>query len=529
MTIRRQLALSLTIIATVATILRFGISGRSGLWADELFSLAIATGHSLEQPAAEANPALGDFAQADGALPAEKFRRYLRHESPPANPARVVRAVHLSDTSPPLYYLLLYCWMLVGGSSDLALRAFSVLCALGCFPLLAAIAYRVGGKEAVISASVLFALSPLAVLYSTEGRMYSLVWLCALGTLWLSLLLYESGGRWWLYALWILAAAAGLLTHYFFLFPWLAISVFLIFFPGNFSRQRLLLCGFCTALVVLPWYWLLPDSLGRWRVTNGWLNVAPAGFHRLNALFAQSTQFFSSSGLGQGNIAQWSAITALVLFALLFTAAIWNAGWKLFAGSRLIIWLWFIVASLSPTLVDLVQHTYTAAVPRYGLAALPAACLLAAMTFQYFSRPVQFAMIFLVALSWAPPLLTLSRQQSRNWEPFRQVARETSSRADAGDVVLVHSIPSGVLGIARYCSGACPIGAWVGQLGTRRVPESLTTLAGGANRIFFVKIHNVGESAPEEEWLRTHATILRDKRFQQAEVVDFQRRDAEKF
>ena len=67
---------------------------------------------------------------------AEEFKRYLAHDDPPASPARVVRAVLLSDTSPPLYYLLLYGWTLVFGTSDVALRLFSTTCSLACFPSL---------------------------------------------------------------------------------------------------------------------------------------------------------------------------------------------------------------------------------------------------------------------------------------------------------------------------------------------------------------------------------------------------------
>ena len=89
----------------VGLILQIALLGRSGLWADEVFSLAMATGHSLEHPAAAAQPALGDFVEPDHPVPAEEFRRYVQHQRPVESPSRVVRAVLLSDTSPPLYYL----------------------------------------------------------------------------------------------------------------------------------------------------------------------------------------------------------------------------------------------------------------------------------------------------------------------------------------------------------------------------------------------------------------------------------------
>ena len=65
---------------------------------------------------------------------------------------------------------------------------------------------------------VLFAFSPLAIYYSAEGRMYSLLWLCVLATTWVSLVMQRGGGV-VLFVLWILMSAAGFLTHYFFVFP----------------------------------------------------------------------------------------------------------------------------------------------------------------------------------------------------------------------------------------------------------------------------------------------------------------------
>jgi hypothetical protein len=83
---------------------------RHSLWPDELFSLAMATGHSLEHPAKDADVSQGDFVETYEPAKANEYRKILKHDSPPASPARVLRAVFKSDTSPPLYYLMLYAW-----------------------------------------------------------------------------------------------------------------------------------------------------------------------------------------------------------------------------------------------------------------------------------------------------------------------------------------------------------------------------------------------------------------------------------
>src|SRR5262245_28764596 len=258
-----------------AVLLRLGLLDRQGLWADELFSLAMATGHSLEHPADRANLARGDYAEASHPLPPSAYARYLEHDRPPAGPARVVRAVFLSDTSPPLYYLLLYGWTRMLGTSDAALRLFSVACALACFPVIGALARQVGGRHAVLPTWVLFAFAPRWLFYSTEGRMYSLLWFWTVSSMWLTLRLRHTRFHPGLYLLWVAVGAAGLLTHYFFSFVWLAGLAWLFLHPGQLPRKFLGAGAVGVGLLALPWYARVPELLANWRVTADWLKYPP--------------------------------------------------------------------------------------------------------------------------------------------------------------------------------------------------------------------------------------------------------------
>ena len=238
-------------IFILAAGVRVSLAGRHCLWVDELFSLAIATGHSLEHPATAAKPELGDFVESEHAVPAEELSRYLKHDNPPAGIGRVLRAVLLSDTSPPFYYVCLYWWTRCLGTSDMALRLFSTTCSLACLPFIAGISDQVAGRKAALSACALFAFSPVSIFYSTEGRMYALLWLCVLAVIWASLGLRRKGGM--ISAiLWVLVSAAGFLTHYFFAFVWGAIVIILFLNPGQLSRRILLLCVLAAGLLMLP-------------------------------------------------------------------------------------------------------------------------------------------------------------------------------------------------------------------------------------------------------------------------------------
>jgi hypothetical protein len=61
------------------------------------------------------------------------------------------------------------------------------------------------------------------------------------------------------------------------------------------------------------------------------------------------------------------------------------------------------------------------------------------------------------------------------------------------------------------------------------VPESLPELASGRTRIVLVKVHEVGEPAPEEDWLRANAVVFGETDLGSGKIVEFRPRDAKTF
>jgi uncharacterized membrane protein len=79
------------------------------------------------------------------------------------------------DGAPPLYYGLLHVWMRAFGTSDLAARSLSSVLALASLPLVWLVGRRLAGPRAASLTLLLVAVSPFAVRYATEARMYTLV------------------------------------------------------------------------------------------------------------------------------------------------------------------------------------------------------------------------------------------------------------------------------------------------------------------------------------------------------------------
>ena len=202
-------------------------------------------------------------------------------------------------------------------------------------------------------------------------------------------------------------------------------------------------------------------------------------------------------------------------------AAAWRWRLRLFSGPRLLLWLWLLVAWIIPTCIDLTRHTYLSNNARYALGALPPAYLLAAIGIACFRAKIRIGVLVAIVVAWAGPIARIYQEKARAREPFREIAEFVSSEATSSDLVLVHSIPSGVLGVARYASPSLNVTSWVQQLGDRQVPDSLLALGRGHSRILYVKVHQLSEPAPEEEWLRTHATASRESRLGLGVVIGF--------
>jgi len=212
------------VVAVLAgAVLRF--STTSSLWLDESLSVNIAR------------------------LPAGDLVRWLRH-----------------DGHPPLYYLLLHVWTDVFGSGDIAARALSGVFGLLTIPLAWIAGRRRGGPLLGWIAVIVVALSPFAVRYSDEARMYSMVMFLAFAGYLLLDDVLRRGKDGPLHLIGVVAVAAALLyTHYWALWLLAAAGLMVLWqaFRGRDAGARRSAWKAAGALVVggllfVPW---LPSML----------------------------------------------------------------------------------------------------------------------------------------------------------------------------------------------------------------------------------------------------------------------------
>ncbi|HEX4466229.1 MAG TPA: glycosyltransferase family 39 protein, partial [Solirubrobacteraceae bacterium] len=222
-------------------------------------------------------------------------------------------ALERTESTPPLYYVLTWLWVKIGGSDGAAaLRAISVIAGVATVPVVfAAVRSFLGSREALVVAW-LAAISPVLVGYSIYARSYALLVLAGALSVWAltSVLDEPSRGRW---ALWALTSVVAVWTHYFAGFLIVAEVAFLLFaLPG--SRRSLLLASVAVAAAVAP-LWQLFHAQNSAAERTAYIAARPLG-SRLGDVVRQ----FS---MGTNVPATWLEAAGIALFgaATLYGAA----------------------------------------------------------------------------------------------------------------------------------------------------------------------------------------------------------------
>jgi mannosyltransferase len=249
------------------------------------------------------------------------------------------------DIHPPLYYWLLMLWSMACGQGEAALRSFSVV--LGTLMVLATwgLGRMVAGRAVGLAAGALLAISPLAVQYSQEVRMYALAGLLAAASSWAGLALLQAlqddrSGRRRIGLLTIgygLLAAALLYTHYYGALVVAAQQLYAGLVLLLTRRWRIVpfwgLASGLAVLLFLPW---LPVALRQtgyypglgspqpaWALALDAVNVLSIGIATTRFEFrAGLAPFLGLAALGAINLARRGEVVFLLLWLLLPIAGI---------------------------------------------------------------------------------------------------------------------------------------------------------------------------------------------------------------
>jgi len=367
------------------------------------------------------------------------------------------------DIHPPGYYLALKAWIALAGTSELALRALSALAGVLTVAATIALGRRLFSAGAGALSGLLVALSPLAIYYSQETRMYALLGLLAALSMavfveWLARVEQDRAAWAWALAL-ALLNAAGLYTHYAYPFTLLAQgALFLLWLAwrGRSGVGRRALTGYVAlnllALALFaPWLPTAWDQLTTWPEAQTALSLG----ERLRASLSAITVGGAVRDL------PWSALIAPGVLALgvLFGEHHRRAlprGWR-----ALLPPLW-VVATVGGLLLSGAYRPTNLKflVPASAAAALwlagGAAGWWRAFRTRVWLRAAPLLLVGVILVAQLRTLDALYHDPAAARADYRAIAARLAREAQPGDVIILNA-PNQIEVFSYYYDGPAPV------------------------------------------------------------------------
>jgi 4-amino-4-deoxy-L-arabinose transferase-like glycosyltransferase len=197
----------------------------------------------------------------------------------PGSFSHMLHEVRVSESNPPLYYVLAWGWAKAFGRGEFELRALSALFGTAVVPVAFLIGRQLASRRAGLVLAALAALNPMLIWYSQEARSYALlIFFCALSFYFFLCAVDYARGR--DLALWALSSALALCSHYFAIFPVAIEALWLLVALRSFWRlvlPALALVG-ATGAALLP---LLSAQVNATHI--GWIEKSPLSTRFLEA------------------------------------------------------------------------------------------------------------------------------------------------------------------------------------------------------------------------------------------------------
>lgn len=145
---------------------------------------------------------------------------------------RIIQIIR-ADTWPPLYYLIMHCWIGAFGQSEWAMRAQAALASTLTLGLGWALIWRIlPGTGARLLAILLLAVSVVQIEFARDVRCYATAGLLVLTCLWTLMRRAEGGSAWWLLG-YVLTGAALVYQHNIMWFFLASLHVSWLLWPGD--------------------------------------------------------------------------------------------------------------------------------------------------------------------------------------------------------------------------------------------------------------------------------------------------------
>lgn len=389
----------------------------------------------------------------------------------------------LHDFHPPLYHILLRGWILLFGSSEIAVRIPSIILGVITVYLTYLIGKKLFEEKTALIGATLIATAPLHIYYSQEARMYALA--AALASLsvyfFVSILKKDTLGSWLGF---IASTTLMLYSDY---LPYFLIPIYIIYLA--FARKiigKAILRAFIPAFLIIfifliPWFVILPKQivggLSIAAATPAWAKVVGQG--EIKNLLIVPVKFTI------GRISNDNDLIYAFLFAPIgiFVSFLFLVSLFRISRLRLFLFYWF----FGPiTLAYLISSFIPIFAYFRFIFVLPAFYLIIASATNIINWPPQtrffLAIVLSINLVSASIYFLNPKFQRENWRDAVSWVRENSTP----QTLALFESPSSVAPFDYYSHGqvktAGALDSFVAD--SFKIKEKVKTIAGDHNKIF---------------------------------------------
>jgi uncharacterized membrane protein len=226
-------------------------SNHQGFWHDEIYTLTFLKGISVY------NFEGSVWSETYGTFDVEYCKSVLNRDEFFSN----FRTQILHEGHPPLYFIFLKLWSYCFGTTEVALRSFSLFCGLLSFLVLFNIFRKQTKKKYVVwAAFIMLITNPFLFYFFTEARMYALAFFFASLSLkfWLEYR-EERNIKSYRFLYFSLSSIALLYTHYYGLFFLSSLAIFEII---KYGMKKSIFNHAIAVLLFVPWGLAIKAQLG---------------------------------------------------------------------------------------------------------------------------------------------------------------------------------------------------------------------------------------------------------------------------
>jgi mannosyltransferase len=345
------------------------------------------------------------------------------------------------DRGAALYYFLLFGWLHVFGTSDVAMRSLSVVAAAGTMVPFHAVARRLLERPAAIAAGAMLATSAFFLTYARDARAYAVAALLVVVAAWTFLRAFESDTTrdWWIFTA---VALLAVYTHWFSALVVLSFFIALRWIPSDASRRRHILCS-AAALI-----------LGMVPIAGLVVSGSNSGVDWIAGLNAE--EFRQTAAAFTGSTRLVPELVILVVVGAGFLGA-WQHRHR--AATPPLALTWFVVPVGLTVLISTVKPLL---VPRYLIITLPGLALLLGLGVYRAGRRrplvVAAAALAVIALGASGYDTLWTRRGGEDWQA---IAATVARRAGPRDAIVVFPATS-VYAFSYYARQPALLGDRIG-------------------------------------------------------------------